>query len=265
MKVAPGRMLLIIAGVIRRIHVPLVFEGEIRLDPGQARHARDVLRLEAGEVVEVFDDAGAVAQGELILAGRDVSVRVDVIALRATDTDALEWIIAAAVPKGERSDWMVEKLSELGASAFIPLAAERSVVLPEGRNKRERWTRIATEAAKQSRRIGVMRIGELTPLEEAVAAVSAEKDAVGWHFSTSDDARPVSDISAALPVTRSLTAFIGPEGGWTEAELARFAGANFTPVRLTHTVLRTETAAVAAAAVIGTLVAPGKGPRVVPA
>ena len=114
--------------------------------------------------------------------------------------------------------------------------------------------RIATESAKQSRRPGVMRIGELTKLDAAVASVGGGgSNRVGWYFSTAPDARPIATAAAALPANTSLTAFIGPEGGWTDDELSRFAAAGLTPVRLTATVLRVETAAIAAAAVIGSL------------
>ena len=259
MKVAPGRSLLIIPGVLRRVHVPILSVGRVTLDESQARHAVDVLRLATGTAVEVFDDAGRVATGELVIDDDDdVFVTVESIhdARASGGASRLEWTVAAAVPKGERADWMVEKLSELGTAAFVPLAAARSVVLPEGKNKRERWARIATESAKQSRRAGVMRIGELTTVDALLASLNTSSDAAGWYFSTADDAALVVDAAAALPAgVRSVTALIGPEGGWTPDELSRFAAAGLTAVALTHTVLRVETAAIAAAAVIGAVVA----------
>jgi 16S rRNA (uracil1498-N3)-methyltransferase len=258
--VAPRGALLIIPAVPRRVHVSSVRPGEVPLDAVQARHVRDVLRLEAGTTVEVFDDGGTVAAGELVIAGRDVLVRVSASDVTRAAGDALTWTVAAAVPKGERADWMVEKLSELGTTAFVPLAAARSVVLPEGKNKRERWARIATEAAKQSRRAGVMSVGELKTVDAMLKELATSPNAAGWYFSTAADAKPVPDVSTALPPgTGSITAFIGPEGGWTDDELSRFAAAGLTPVRLTATVLRIETAAVAAATVLGAVVAPRLG------
>jgi 16S rRNA (uracil1498-N3)-methyltransferase len=242
------RPLLIIAAVLRRVHVSRVYLGELVLDANEARHLRDVLRLEAGASVEAFDDAGNVATGVLIAIGRHLAVNVE--SLREPSPRAFELIIAAAVPKGERADWMIEKLSELGVAEFIPLAAARSVVLPEGKNKRERWMRIATEAAKQSRRSGVMRINELTNLQDVIRLIDATNHEVGWYFSTGGDARSIVTVVAKLQEIRSIVALIGPEGGWTDDELAAFANAGLTPVRLTGTVLRVETAAVAAAAVI---------------
>lgn len=255
-KVAACRTVPIIAAVLRRVHVSRVAPGEIPVDAAQARHVRDVLRLEAGATVEVFDDTGGVGRGELVFAGRDVLVYVTHQTDPASASAGPEWTIAAAVPKGERADWMVEKLSELGTAEFQPLAADRSVVLPEGRNKRDRWARIAIESAKQSRRAGVMRIGELTRVDDAIAAVHRSGD-IGWCLSTAPGARPVTEAIASVPAGSPITAFIGPEGGWTDDELSRFAAAGFNAVRLADSVLRVETAAIAAAALIGALAGRG--------
>jgi 16S rRNA (uracil1498-N3)-methyltransferase len=220
----------------------------IRLDRAEAHHARDVLRLTDGAAVEVFDDAGNVGQGVLVLDGNEVCVTVGQTQ-PAAPAAGVSLTIAAAIPKGDRADWMVEKLSELGVAAFIPLAAARSVVLPEGNSKRDRWNRIATEAAKQSRRPGVMRITELTDLAMALKQAKS-----AWFLSTeSTDALPIARAAAEWSGPDSLTAFIGPEGGWTDAEQQQFRAAGAKPVRLTSTILRIETAAIATAAVVACL------------
>ena len=237
----------------RRLHVPAVREGDLPLDPGQARHARAVLRLEEGAQVEVFDDGGNVASGTLVYDAQGASVRVtEVRAPAPAGSRGLSWGVASAVPKGERADWMFEKLSELGAAEFIPLVTARSVVHPEGRDKRERWQRLATESAKQSRRAGVMRIGELTPLEEAVRR-AAGPGGGGCFLSTEAEAPPLTGV--ALDGRRALTLFVGPEGGWAPAETQLMRDSGLTPAHLTTTILRIETAAVAAAAIVGTLLA----------
>jgi 16S rRNA (uracil1498-N3)-methyltransferase len=253
--------------VARRIHVPVLRPGELILAPAEAHHARDVLRLETGSAVEVFDDAGAVSDGSLVLRGTQVAVRVERVRAGegASDAKGIALTVAAAVPKGERADWMIEKLSELGVATFIPLAAARSVVLPEGRNKRERWVRIATESAKQSRRVGVMGIAPLTPtsalLDQLRPASGSNMPHVtnhspalsAWYLSTDPAARPIAHALHDLPRSAALTALIGPEGGWTEGEHAAFAATSLTPIRLTRTVLRVETAAIAVAAVVGSV------------
>ena len=143
-----------------------LFVGQVPLDPGQGRHARDVLRLPNGPEVEIFDGHGAVASGSILFAG-DGSVAVEVKDI----SEPAECLHCRRSPwlrpfLKVSADWMVEKLSELGVATFIPLAAERSVTLPQGTSKFERWNRIATESAKQSRRRGVMTIGKLTSLNE---------------------------------------------------------------------------------------------------
>ncbi|HWE03814.1 MAG TPA: RsmE family RNA methyltransferase [Tepidisphaeraceae bacterium] len=242
----------------RRFHVPVLRPGELPLDPAQAHHARDVLRLGIGAEVELFDDAGASAAGVISYYGDGaVSVRVSSVDAPVS-ARGLQWSVAAAVPKGDRADWMVEKLSELGASAFIPVAAARSVVLPEGRGKRERWMRIATESAKQSRRAGVMRIDPLTQLESAIASVAALRDegARGWVCTTEIPGVSAADAVDSARGSESLTLFIGPEGGWSGDELDAFGAGAILPVRLGENILRIETAAIAAAAIVAALFLP---------
>ena len=245
----------------RRIHVASVRAGEtVSLDRAEAHHARDVLRLADGTPVEVFDDAGNIGHGLLTLVGSDAVVRVERVQPAGLSSDALRGCMAAAVPKGDRADWMIEKLSELGVEEFVPLAAARSVVLPEGKAKRDRWVRIATEAAKQSRRAGVMRITELTSLAAALRRASGgdgpplDVPRRVWFLSTeSEQPIPIDQAIADLPAGVAITAFVGPEGGWTAPEVEQFLAAGATAVRLTPTILRIETAAVTAAAVVACL------------
>ena len=234
------------SGVLRRIHVARVLVGEIILDEREAHHVRDVLRLREQRAVEVFDDAGNVGAGVLgILVSGRVTVRVESISAR--DETGLKLVIAAAVPKGPRADWMVEKLSELGVDVFVPLATERSVSLPEGKNKPARWQRLAEEAAKQSHRRGVMRIDALTDLPDAITAASEEGTA--WCLSTGGGTIPLVEKMGAMG-RGTITLFIGPEGGWTAEETEMFERSGILGVSLTSTILRIETAAIAAAAVV---------------
>jgi 16S rRNA (uracil1498-N3)-methyltransferase len=225
--------------MIRRVHLSRLAIGSIALPLAEAHHIRDVLRLTAGATLELFDDAGNIANGVIRHVNpANVVVEVETIATPAAKS-GISVMVAAAVPKGDRADWMVEKLTELGVSRFIPLATERSVVLPSGRNKIERWERIAIESAKQSRRAGVMSIDPLTPLEQAIATATH-----GVFLSTAPDAIP---ISRATEQPGQMTIFVGPEGGWSEAEIIRMQSTNFSGVKLTSTILRVETAAVVAA------------------
>ncbi len=203
-------------------------------------------------MVDLFDDAGQTSSGTIVTTDSDVIVRVQ--SITHTPTDRLKLVIAAAVPKANRADWMIEKLAEIGVDVFIPLSASRSVVLPEGRGKLDRWERLSTEAAKQSRRVGVMAIEPLTGVDKLLKNLPA--DGVAWCLSTEGGSIAISQALQNLSKNgaTSLTLFIGPEGGWTTEELTAFSTANVTAVRMTASVLRIETAALAAAAIVASLV-----------
>jgi 16S rRNA (uracil1498-N3)-methyltransferase len=231
---------------MRRVLVPKALVGRINLPPEQAHHLRDVLRMPEGAEIEIFDRAGGSGRGRIVLVASDeVSIQIEQVELPRTGRPRIA--IAAAVPKGNRADWMIEKLGELGVHSFIPLAAQRSVVLPRGAAKHQRWTRLAEQSARQSARNDVMRIEALTEpktvLEEAQSG-----QMTAWYLSPADDAASIFELAAALP--RSLTLLVGPEGGWSPAEIAAFDTAGIIAVRITQTILRVETAAVAAAAIL---------------
>jgi 16S rRNA (uracil1498-N3)-methyltransferase len=233
----------------RRLHVAELSTGLLRLDERQSHHARDVLRLPLGGQVELFDNAGHAAQATIVSLEGSVELRID--EMRAAEHTGLRWTVASAVPKGNRADWMIEKLSELGTWRFIPLATQRAVVLPEGRGKRSRWQRIAEESAKQSRRSGVMRIEELTEL----ATLLDHESAPAWFFSTSNGAARVADAAGTLALdAEHLLLLIGPEGGWTVQEEQAMRARGLTAVALGTTILRVETACIAAAAIIAAMI-----------
>jgi len=216
----------------------------VELAPAQARHLRDVLRLRAGDSVEAFDDAGRTASAK-VEAVTPENVTLSVGDIAPARREEFAWTIAAAVPKGARADWMIEKLAELGTAVFVPLATERSVTHPEGKEKPARWTRLATEAARQSGGARVMRIEGLTPVRKFV-----EGGGVIWYLTLEADAPSIKRrLDDEVPAEVKI--LIGPEGGWTEREIEMFRGCDVKPARLGRNILRVETAAVAAGAIMG--------------
>jgi 16S rRNA (uracil1498-N3)-methyltransferase len=218
----------------------------VELDARQARHLRDVLRISAGDAVELFDDAGKTAMATVLSTAGVVVLNVDMVV--QTRACGVELTIAAAAPKGPRADWMVEKLSELGVSCYVPLETDRGVVHPE-EGKLQRWRRIAGESAKQCGRTRVMRIG--TPMTVQVICAAAEwQIAMRWCMATSQRALPMTEALRSLGTNATVLATVGPEGGWTEAETGMMHDSHFQMVGLTRTILRIETAALALAAVV---------------
>jgi len=252
--------------MLRRVHLHPLRLGATSLDAASVHHLRDVLRLSVGACVEVFDNSGAVADAVLETCDASgVVVRVQTISQAALESRC-KICIASAVPKGDRADWMVEKLSEIGCTRFIPLATARSVVLPAGQGKHARWERIALESAKQSRRQGVMQIDKLTPLKSALADSTpdaatispAEDDRltpdVRWCLSTAAHAQSVPRLIDSLSALRSITLFVGPEGGWADEELLAFDAEGVTQASLVSHILRVETAAVVAAGTVAAMI-----------
>ena len=202
-----------------------------------------MLRLRAGEEIELFDDTGHRATAKIDqIDSAGVVALVHELDVKLAAATGVSLTIASAIPKGDRADWMVEKLSELGVTRFIPLITARSVVAPKGTNKRERWQRIALESAKQSRRVGTLQIDEPTTLKDVIGSLAGRR----YFLSTEPDASP---IARSLGSNAPISLLIGPEGGWTETEIELMRAANMRGLRLTATVLRVETAAIAAAAI----------------
>lgn len=229
---------------IRRFFHDDLASGPRRIDlpPDEAKHARRVLRIERGDRVELFDGAGRIADGTVESATREVSIRVDAVREAARARPTID--VAVAMPKGDRAATLVEKLSELGADRLIPLSTKRSVVDP-GKGKLERFDRIALEAAKQCGRPWLMTIDRPTTIERVIANAG---DAVGL-IGDPDGVQELPIVGSGGHAARVLV-LIGPEGGWTAEERAAASEAGFTAWRFAENVLRIETAAMAAVAIL---------------
>lgn len=220
----------------------------VPLDPGEAHHARHVLRLRAGAPVELFDGRGTVARGRIadVQRGR-VTVRVESRQQTARRPGPIVHL-AFAVPKGKRLDWLLEKATELGAASLRGIVFRRSVagLVELTPAKRRRWQVHCIAAAKQSRLSwlpeihGLLSLGEF--LERSLLGAAGYFGIVG---AAGSGALPVSRVVAAEPPGRDVCILVGPEGGLTRAELEAAAEAGFVPARLGRTILRVETAAVA--------------------
>lgn len=217
--------------------------GTVRLDAVQSRHARDVLRMKVGDAAELFDAAGQHSVARV--TGLTPQVELAVNEITVPTPRKLRLVIASAIPKGSRADWMIEKLSELDVAALVPLNSERSIVHPES-GKLGRFKRIAFESAKQCGRQDLLEIlAEETP---ASLCADAGTYTARWCLSTSGATRPIWHVG--LEGTGDVLAAIGPEGGWTDGESSLFANAGFQSIGLTQTILRIETAAIAVAAIV---------------
>jgi 16S rRNA (uracil1498-N3)-methyltransferase len=219
--------------------------GSAVLEGDELHHLRAVRRLGPGDEAELFDGAGRLARCRIARLDKR-RAELDVLAVSEEPRPSRELVVATAIPKGDRMEWLVEKVTELGASAVWPLVARRSDVTGRGRSRRDKWHRRAIEAAKQCGRLWLPEIAEPAPLDEVVArAGSATFDAV-LLADPSTEARRPADVLSGGP--RRVAGFVGPEGGFTDEETAAICAAGARRVRLGEHILRIETAAVALAA-----------------
>ena len=220
------------------------------LPEAESRHALKVLRLREGDEIEVFNGRGLTAQGRLHVASSK-QAHVTLVATTSVPSPQPRVAIAAAMPKGPRVDWMVEQLSQLGVDLLVPLNTRYSVVEPR-QAKLDRLRHAAIESAKQCRRAWIMHVSDPRTFSELVA------DPL-WGDSTPATAAPLRLIADAggqllAPETMAHVAaiqmLIGPEGGWDNSEKQLALAHGFKLWRLGPNVLRIETAAAAAAAIL---------------
>jgi 16S rRNA (uracil1498-N3)-methyltransferase len=220
--------------------------GQILLDGDEGRHASTAKRLSVGEVVLIGDGQGTVCECTVV-AVRGASLDLEVTLRRFQTPAAPRLVVVQAVPKGERAELAVELLTELGADEILPWAAARSIVRwdeQRGAKAVERWRRTAREATKQSRRAWLPVIGPLASTSDVAARLTAARGLV-LHEGASAGI-------AAVPVAAEgeIVLVVGPEGGITDGELAAFAAAGATAVRLGEPVQRSSTAGGAALAAL---------------
>ena len=213
----------------------------ITLPKNEAKHLTTVRRLSEGAAIELFDEAGRVSMAVLRQAD-GWSAELSETPREQMSAGATFWV---ATPKGDRASWLAEKLSELGAARWVPLVSKRTVVVP-GEGKLERFRRLSLESAKQCRRAGVMGVDAPATLHEALHAVANESAIV---LSTQHENREIPVLGSISP-DAARHVFIGPEGGWSDEELDAFETAGIAAVSLGENVLRIETAALAAAAIL---------------
>jgi 16S rRNA (uracil1498-N3)-methyltransferase len=229
----------------RRFFVDALRNGIAELAGEEARHLSRVLRVEPGQLFEITDNQAAYLAEIAEARGERVVFRV-VEPISSPETPARITLLAALF-KFDRFEWMVEKATELGVERIVPVEATRTEKgLFEASHKRaERWRRIVREASQQSRRTRMPSIEESVRFGRAV-----EEPADFRYFLDEGEASP---LLAALPRARaaaSVAVLAGPEGGWTEAERECARKGGWIPVSLGPRILRAETAAAAALAIL---------------
>jgi 16S rRNA (uracil1498-N3)-methyltransferase len=228
----------------RRFFIDHIRGGTAELRGDEARHLTRVLRVETGQRFEVSDNQQAFlaeieeARGERVVFRILEPLVSPPLPVRVT--------LCAALIKFDRFEWIVEKATELGVERILPVETTRSErgLFDAARKRSERWMRIARESSQQSRRV---RIPEILPALRFPAALETE---AAHRFFLEEDAAP--PLLREIPEERQETValLLGPEGGWTDPERHAAQAAGWAAVSLGPQVLRAETAACAALAIV---------------
>jgi len=226
--------------------------GRFVMGGDEGHHASTVKRLRPGERLVLSDGDGRWAPAVVVSAdGRGLSL--DVGAHEYDAAPALSVTLVQALPKGERSDLAVDLATEAGVDAIIPWQASRCVARWDGApgkadRGRQKWQRVAREAAKQSRRRRIPPIGALAGIDEVVREIAAAELALVLH---EEGSVPLGSVP--LPTAGLVVLVVGPEGGVAPEEIERFEAASARTVRLSAEVLRTSTAAAVALGALGVM------------
>jgi 16S rRNA (uracil1498-N3)-methyltransferase len=217
----------------------------VSLSKEETHHLLHVLRLKIGDEVFVFDGCGNEYRCVIRSASRARAELEVIVPLSDAVESPIRLTLAQSLAKSDKFDLIVQKATELGVSRIIPLATEHADVRPnrdQGERRLDRWRRISLEALKQCGRRRLVEIAAPTTISKL-----AESEDNGFLLLFSE--KGGTSIGVALGhggTPTALTALIGPEGGWSDAELALLDAQGAAAVSLGPRILRTETAAVVA-------------------
>jgi 16S rRNA (uracil1498-N3)-methyltransferase len=221
--------------------------GEYVLGGAEAHHLATVRRFAPGDRVVLFNGDGRDHPAEVV-AGDRRRVVLNVLPAEPADRELpfpLE--VAAALPKGDRGDFLVEKLTELGVARFTPLQTDRTIVQPK-EARMDNLRQAVVEASKQCGRNVLMTVEPLTRWAAFLTRPDLPPLRVILHPPDAGERAARSAITGPDAVRTGVVVAVGPEGGFTADEVAAAEEAGWVRVSLGPRVLRVETAAVAAAA-----------------
>ena len=234
-----------------RFYCQTITKPDCELSGTEARHLASVLRLKKDEQVELFDGRGVVADAMIKdISGKKVTLEIQnmrTVKQRANG----RIIIAVSIAKGERLDWLIEKCTELGIDRISPVLFERTVKFAAGAHTIQRWHNISVSAAKQSGLNLLPVIDDPAPLKKVLNKLKID-------YLSSDILLGLPD-SQAEPIMKysfrdnDIIVLVGPEGGLTVEEQQVCLQAGSKPVRLTDSILRVETAALAFASLLSAM------------
>jgi len=222
---------------------------------GDAHHIINVLRLKLGSRIVLSDGENYEYEGIIDKLGSDsVSVAIEVMK-RSLSEPPVDIILAQGITKKmDKFELVVQKASELGAVRIVPLVTERTVVeiaSEKGERRRERWQRIALEAAKQSQRARIPEVDTPTDMESFLNSIPRDiLCIIPWEGETAVGIKEILKLEKEKREMAGAALIIGPEGGFSKEEVDRARRAGAVPVSMGPRILRSETAGIVALGIL---------------
>jgi len=224
---------------------PLASQQELQLEPGSSAHIARVLRMTVGQPLRLFDGSGFEYPATIVAADK----RAVTVALGAREERDLESPLAVelgiGISRGDRMDWVLQKATELGVGRLVPLFTERTEVKLKGeraQKKQQHWQQVIVSACEQCGRNRLPQLETPTDLGHWLQSCQAERRFVLHHRA--------SAAASGQSVPQSVALAVGPEGGLGDAEIDAALAAGFEALTLGPRILRTETAPLAAIAIL---------------
>lgn len=232
-----------------RFHCPVpLVPGSLVDLPETVAHHLHVVRQQSGDELVLFDGSGGQVRARLVEIGKR-RASAEILAHEAVDVELpFRVTLAQGLPEGSKMDWIVEKAVELGVAAVQPLAAQRSVVRLSGDRADKRlahWQAVVVSASEQC---GRNRLADVAPVQDLARWVARPDAGTRILLSPRADASLAQWVRATP--AQDVTLLVGPEGGFTDAEEEAALAAGALPLSMGPRVLRTETAGLAALAIL---------------
>lgn len=231
---------------------PIAANQTVALPADLAHHAIRVLRLAPGTPIVLFDGLGGEYPARLVIDGKSALAETGARQDTEAELDG-ELILIQGIASGDKMDWIVEKAVELGARRLVPVTARRSVPSLKGDRLEKRcqhWARVVRSASEQCGRNRLMQVDAPCSLADYLRDPGAAAPDLILCCQPDADA---SLVQALAPAANRIALLVGPEGGWSDDELALAAAHHAQSVRFGTRVLRTETAGVALLAAVTAL------------
>ena len=259
-----------------------IIGGSVIISGQDAHHITNVLRMKVGDEIYVSDESGRGVVCSISGIGDD-GVTADIIREEEDRELPVDITLYQSLPKGDKMEFIIQKCTELGVRRIVPVESSRCVVKLDSKSadkKVDRWQKLARSASEQSQRNAIMEVAPVMSWKEALKAAGSAENAVQDACAGSDDDTAVQDTTQAAQniaqgaqravicfehesgveglkslltasgSLKSISIFVGPEGGYSDEEVTEAAAAGITPISLGRRILRTETAGMALAAAI---------------